>query len=211
MQHMMMIVPVNPDVKKLRHVAGRFWTLRQRRERVPFGTFSSSTMMVMMIAITPSLKASSRAVLIPKSSAMREQPHHPVAQGEVPMAFPCALARPARCCEPCHSHPFRAMIHRSISARMPKRQKDSPCEKNKFVDCRVHCIACLLSFVVLCAAIPTRAAEKSTAPQLIALAKSNSPTLRDAITTTFDPKDLTGRHRLDRPRSRLFLRHESSI
>jgi hypothetical protein len=38
--------------------------------------------------------------------------------------------------------------------------------------------------------IPSHAAEKSTAPQLIALAKSASPTLRDAITTTFDAKDL---------------------
>lgn len=36
------------------------------------------------------------------------------------------------------------------------------------------------------------AAEKSTAPQLIALAKSNSPALRDAILATFDAKDLSG-------------------
>jgi enterochelin esterase-like enzyme len=34
------------------------------------------------------------------------------------------------------------------------------------------------------------AAEKSTAPQLTELAKSNSPDLRDAITATFDAKDL---------------------
>jgi hypothetical protein len=34
------------------------------------------------------------------------------------------------------------------------------------------------------------AAEKLTAPQLIELAKSNSPALRDAITATFDPKEL---------------------
>ncbi len=32
--------------------------------------------------------------------------------------------------------------------------------------------------------------EKSTAPQLIELAKSNSPQLRDAIVATFDAKDL---------------------
>ena len=37
---------------------------------------------------------------------------------------------------------------------------------------------------------PAFAAEKSTALQLIELAKSNSPVLRDAITTTFDAKDL---------------------
>jgi enterochelin esterase family protein len=34
------------------------------------------------------------------------------------------------------------------------------------------------------------AAEKLTAPQLIELAKSNSPSLRDAIASTFEPKDL---------------------
>jgi enterochelin esterase-like enzyme len=34
------------------------------------------------------------------------------------------------------------------------------------------------------------AAEKSTAPQLIELANSNNPALRDAITSTFDAKDL---------------------
>jgi enterochelin esterase-like enzyme len=37
---------------------------------------------------------------------------------------------------------------------------------------------------------PTFAAEKSTAAQLIALAKSNSPALHDAITTTFDAEHL---------------------
>jgi enterochelin esterase-like enzyme len=34
------------------------------------------------------------------------------------------------------------------------------------------------------------AAEKSTAPQLIALANSNNPAIRDAISATFDAKDL---------------------
>ena len=37
---------------------------------------------------------------------------------------------------------------------------------------------------------PTFAAEKSTATQLIAMAKSNSPALHDAISATFDAKDL---------------------
>jgi enterochelin esterase-like enzyme len=45
----------------------------------------------------------------------------------------------------------------------------------------------LLSSIFL---IATFAAEKSTAPQLIELAKSNSPALHDAITATFDSKDL---------------------
>jgi len=37
---------------------------------------------------------------------------------------------------------------------------------------------------------PALATEKMSAPQLISLAKSNSPSLRDAVTTTFDAKDL---------------------
>ena len=45
----------------------------------------------------------------------------------------------------------------------------------------------LLSFVLASTAL---CAEKSTAPQLIELAKSNSPSLHDAITATFDAKDL---------------------
>ena len=39
--------------------------------------------------------------------------------------------------------------------------------------------------------IPSHAAEKSTAPQLIALANSNSPTLQAAILATFEAKDIT--------------------
>jgi enterochelin esterase-like enzyme len=64
---------------------------------------------------------------------------------------------------------------------------------NKFarrVSANLLRFACAISLVVLCSAIPTRSAEKSTAPQLIELAKSNSPALRDAITATFDAKDL---------------------
>jgi enterochelin esterase family protein len=38
--------------------------------------------------------------------------------------------------------------------------------------------------------LPAFAADKSTAPQLIELATSNSPGLQAAVTTTFDPKDL---------------------
>jgi enterochelin esterase family protein len=42
----------------------------------------------------------------------------------------------------------------------------------------------------LCLLAPAFAAEKSTAPQLIALAKSSRAVLRDAITASFDAKDL---------------------
>jgi enterochelin esterase-like enzyme len=45
----------------------------------------------------------------------------------------------------------------------------------------------LLSLFLIAPAI---AAEKATAPQLIDLAKSNSPGMRDAITSSFDGKDL---------------------
>ena len=38
--------------------------------------------------------------------------------------------------------------------------------------------------------LPSFAAEKSTALQLVDLAKTNSPALRDAVTNTFDAKDL---------------------
>src|SRR5258708_19797395 len=51
---------------------------------------------------------------------------------------------------------------------------------------------CFVSRLALCSlALVTSAlgAEKLTAPQLIELAKSNSPSLRDAITATFEPKD----------------------
>src|SRR5580704_4115948 len=37
---------------------------------------------------------------------------------------------------------------------------------------------------------PEFAAEKSSATRLVELARSNSPALRDAVTATFDPKDL---------------------
>jgi enterochelin esterase-like enzyme len=46
--------------------------------------------------------------------------------------------------------------------------------------------------VVLCLMISAFAAEKRSASQLIELAKSNSSGLRDAITASFEPKDLTG-------------------
>src|SRR5882724_7605607 len=45
----------------------------------------------------------------------------------------------------------------------------------------------LFSFLLVASAL---AAEKSNVPQLIELAKSNSPALRDAITATFEAKDL---------------------
>ncbi len=64
-------------------------------------------------------------------------------------------------------------------------------QQNKSAEHLAHRIACLLSFVVLCAPVNSMAAEKSTAPQLIALASSNSPALGDAIRATFAPPDIS--------------------
>jgi enterochelin esterase-like enzyme len=50
------------------------------------------------------------------------------------------------------------------------------------------CIAVLFSLPF---ATPAPAAEKSTAPQLIALANANSPTLQDAILATFEPTEIS--------------------
>jgi enterochelin esterase-like enzyme len=50
--------------------------------------------------------------------------------------------------------------------------------------------AALLSIFALTMTTAAFGAEKSTASQLIALANSNNPALRDAITATFDAKDL---------------------
>jgi len=46
------------------------------------------------------------------------------------------------------------------------------------------------AFLALCLLASAMAAEKQSAPQLIELAKTNSPGLRDAINATFDAKDL---------------------
>ncbi len=46
------------------------------------------------------------------------------------------------------------------------------------------------ALLLLCFTTPAIAAEKMTAPQLIDLAKANSAGLRDAITASFDAKDL---------------------
>jgi len=55
---------------------------------------------------------------------------------------------------------------------------------------RFMTIAPKLTLFSLVFAVSIFAAEKSAAPQLIELAKSNSPALHDAITATFDAKDL---------------------
>src|ERR1700690_2167271 len=46
------------------------------------------------------------------------------------------------------------------------------------------------ALLLICFAIPVIGADKMSAPQLIDLAKSNSAGLRDAITSSFDAKDL---------------------
>src|SRR5437879_11131646 len=62
---------------------------------------------------------------------------------------------------------------------MPRRKRI------RFVSFALRLALCSLAL-----AASVFAEGKLTAPQLIELAKSNSPSLRDAITATFDPKDL---------------------
>jgi hypothetical protein len=65
MQQVMVINPINPDVKEAQNVAEKY---RQQQPKIirpsPWGTFISSTIIVMMIAITPSLNAANRPVVI---------------------------------------------------------------------------------------------------------------------------------------------------
>ena len=64
-QQMMMVVPVDADIDEAQHIAQKNRAkFPQSRELGVWGTFSSSTMIVMMMAITPSLKASSRPLPI---------------------------------------------------------------------------------------------------------------------------------------------------
>ena len=56
--------------------------------------------------------------------------------------------------------------------------------------CPAACHTWIFVLLALSLSTPAFAAEKSTATQLIALAKSNDPGLRDAITSSFDAKDL---------------------
>ena len=59
-QHVVVVVPIDADVDETEHVADEDGQQRQQSlKAAPCGTFSSSTMMVMMMAMTPSLKASS--------------------------------------------------------------------------------------------------------------------------------------------------------
>jgi enterochelin esterase-like enzyme len=55
---------------------------------------------------------------------------------------------------------------------------------------RIPKIAVALSVAMLLVSVAPSLAQKSTAPQLIELAKSPGPALRDAITATFEAKDL---------------------
>src|SRR5947207_12027852 len=64
-------------------------------------------------------------------------------------------------------------------------------QKNGVPMSRFHKLFVALSFAVLLISSPLpAAAQKFTAPQLIELAKSPGPALRDATTATFDANDL---------------------
>ena len=62
----MVVVPVDPEEHEAEHVGQehRQQRLRALARSAPCGTFSSSTMIVIRMAITPSLNASRRAFVI---------------------------------------------------------------------------------------------------------------------------------------------------
>jgi fumarate hydratase class II len=65
-QHVVVVVPVDPEIDVAEHVGGELGQGGRSDARSwPGGFGSSSTMIVMMIAITPSLNASSRLVFTP--------------------------------------------------------------------------------------------------------------------------------------------------
>ena len=69
LQHVVVIVPIDADIDKAQLVAEedrQEWL--QGVEGLPVRDFMSKTMMVMMMAITPSLNASIRFLLMPPSS-----------------------------------------------------------------------------------------------------------------------------------------------
>ena len=79
-QHVVVVVPVDPDVDEAQHVAEEH--RQQRRSAASAascGTFSSSTMMVMMIASTPSLNASSRVLPMVGGDSTARAPRAPAA------------------------------------------------------------------------------------------------------------------------------------
>ena len=62
MKEVVVVVPVDRDVDEAQNIAEKYRRQTASAARsAPCGTFSSSTMIVMMIAITPSLKASRRS------------------------------------------------------------------------------------------------------------------------------------------------------
>ena len=68
MEQMMVIVPVDRDVHETENIAGEFQGesgFNERVEIVMLRTRNSRTMIVMMMAMTPSLKASSRPLVMP--------------------------------------------------------------------------------------------------------------------------------------------------
>ena len=84
MQQVVVVVPVDADVDEAEHVAEETGTDRPSAATVaPVRNFISSTMIVMMMAITPSLNASMRPLPISASDAR----NHVTGQ-------PCSSARP---------------------------------------------------------------------------------------------------------------------
>jgi hypothetical protein len=66
-QHVVVVVPVDPEIDEAEDVRENAGSVpRSAAKSVACGGLSSSTMIVMRIAITPSLNASSLVLLMPK-------------------------------------------------------------------------------------------------------------------------------------------------
>src|SRR5450631_2693649 len=88
-----------------------------------------------------------------------------------------------------HDYPASlGVIIATCVGRSRNRKRGDLTQRGHFM-CRLKALG-LTGILTLLMIAPTFATEKSDATQLIALAKSNSPGLRDAITATLDTKEL---------------------
>ena len=65
LKHVVMVIPINTHVDKTQHIAHKYGKQRSKvSQLVSVGDFQLQTIMVMMMASTPSLKASKRFLSI---------------------------------------------------------------------------------------------------------------------------------------------------
>jgi hypothetical protein len=105
LKEVMMIIPVDPDIDEAQDITQEDGENRlERFEMRLSGTFRSSTMMVMMIAITPSLNASSRlGDTRPYPTINHNRPHLSAVSVRNPreaVNFHCSSSRQTIVCRP---------------------------------------------------------------------------------------------------------------